>query len=128
MVAMPSSSVKRRRLNMSERFDDGDVGDPTAFAHRLQAVTKAARAQAMHESRHELGSARAQWVPKRDRAAVDVELGRVGAHLAQPGERDRRSEEHTSELQSLMRISYAVFCLKKKTHHQNRHPKLLHNV
>src|SRR3546814_4067435 len=31
---------------------------------------------------------------------------------------DRRSEEHTSELQSLMRISYAVFCLKKKT---NKH-------
>src|SRR3546814_3594841 len=29
--------------------------------------------------------------------------------------RHRRSEEHTSELQSLMRISYAVFCLKKKT-------------
>src|SRR3546814_9967819 len=32
----------------------------------------------------------------------------------------RRSEEHTSELQSLMRISYAVFCLKKKT---NKHTK-----
>src|SRR3546814_7049252 len=31
----------------------------------------------------------------------------------------RRSEEHTSELQSLMRISYAVFCLKKKKKHQN---------
>src|SRR3546814_1854773 len=31
--------------------------------------------------------------------------------------RDKRSEEHTSELQSLMRISYAVFCLKKKTNH-----------
>src|SRR3546814_6900198 len=30
------------------------------------------------------------------------------------GEADPRSEEHTSELQSLMRISYAVFCLKKK--------------
>src|SRR3546814_4932562 len=30
-----------------------------------------------------------------------------------------RSEEHTSELQSLMRISYAVFCLKKKKHHYN---------
>src|SRR3546814_5026024 len=29
----------------------------------------------------------------------------------------QRSEEHTSELQSLMRISYAVFCLKKKKHH-----------
>src|SRR3546814_4025574 len=33
-----------------------------------------------------------------------------------PGTRSR-SEEHTSELQSLMRISYAVFCLKKKTQH-----------
>src|SRR3546814_1882725 len=30
---------------------------------------------------------------------------------------EQRSEEHTSELQSLMRISYAVFCLKKKIHH-----------
>src|SRR3546814_8156302 len=30
-----------------------------------------------------------------------------------------RSEEHTSELQSLMRISYAVFCLKKKKRHNN---------
>src|SRR3546814_8779769 len=29
---------------------------------------------------------------------------------------NKRSEEHTSELQSLMRSSYAVFCLKKKTH------------
>src|SRR3546814_8243338 len=32
----------------------------------------------------------------------------------------RRSEEHTSELQSLMRISYAVFCLKKKHHNDQR--------
>src|SRR3546814_9702404 len=32
----------------------------------------------------------------------------------------RRSEEHTSELQSLMRISYAVFCLKKKKKHTQR--------
>src|SRR3546814_13137063 len=31
---------------------------------------------------------------------------------------DMRSEEHTSELQSLMRISYAVFCLKKKKHNK----------
>src|SRR3546814_5991438 len=33
---------------------------------------------------------------------------------------DQRSEEHTSELQSLMRISYAVFCLKKKNIRSNR--------
>src|SRR3546814_5517061 len=35
-----------------------------------------------------------------------------------PG-RESRSEEHTSELQSLMRISYAVFCLKKKKNKEN---------
>src|SRR3546814_1656618 len=37
---------------------------------------------------------------------------RISMQLRPPGR--RRSEEHTSELQSLMRISYAVFCLKKK--------------
>src|SRR3546814_10341536 len=37
----------------------------------------------------------------------------------------KRSEEHTSELQSLMRISYAVFCLKKK---QNRTNKMQHTA
>src|SRR3546814_4744848 len=40
-------------------------------------------------------------------------LGRVAARCG--GDRERRSEEHTSELQSLMRISYAVFCSKKPT-------------
>src|SRR3546814_5409855 len=39
----------------------------------------------------------------------------------------RRSEEHTSELQSLMRISYAVFCLKKKKH-KNKKLELTHKL
>src|SRR3546814_7398834 len=43
---------------------------------------------------------------------IGIEFQRVG-HVR----RVARSEEHTSELQSLMRISYAVFCLKKKRHH-----------
>src|SRR3546814_10240629 len=38
-----------------------------------------------------------------------------------------RSEEHTSELQSLMRISYAVFCLKKKNLQNNNHNNLTSN-
>src|SRR3546814_2056167 len=55
-------------------------------------------------------------------------LGRAGhdfqRHIAahrEAGQREarrHRSEEHTSELQSLMRISYAVFCLKKKKKYQ----------
>src|SRR3546814_2544618 len=42
----------------------------------------------------------------------DDVLGMGGRHIG-----GGRSEEHTSELQSLMRISYAVFCLKKKKHY-----------
>src|SRR3546814_9966303 len=41
---------------------------------------------------------------------------RVPFRLTEQCSLTSRSEEHTSELQSLMRISYAVFCLKKKTH------------
>src|SRR3546814_6311004 len=57
--------------------------------------------------------------PARPAPAHRPGQGRQGAHgAAEPGgaaEPHRlRSEEHTSELQSLMRISYAVFCLKKK--------------
>src|SRR3546814_3809749 len=56
------------------------------------------------------------------RVGVDLEpdvLGDVGDVVADAfevlGDEQQRSEEHTSELQSLMRISYAVFCLKTKT-------------
>src|SRR3546814_9228294 len=67
---------------------------------------------------HELGLARG------DAEELGIEAGQVGQEAA-PGRGGledcgvagipaQRSEEHTSELQSLMRISYAVFCLKKK--------------
>src|SRR3546814_9121504 len=39
-----------------------------------------------------------------------------------------RSEEHTSELQSLMRISYAVFCLKKKTNNTHSHKHVRNSI
>src|SRR3546814_8869497 len=44
----------------------------------------------------------------------DVKRGLINA-----AEAEARSEEHTSELQSLMRISYAVFCLKQKKHEKH---------
>src|SRR3546814_3699492 len=57
---------------------------------------------------------------ERSAAAEQVKRGRAVALIAIPAgfgaaSERLRSEEHTSELQSLMRISYAVFCLKKKT-------------
>src|SRR3546814_8955719 len=50
---------------------------------------------------------------RRGARAGGADAGRISRAYAIPR---RRSEEHTSELQSLMRISYAVFCLKKKKH------------
>src|SRR3546814_9638925 len=58
----------------------------------------------------EAADARAEPATAETRHRVDRQ--HLGLVAAQCGE---RSEEHTSELQSLMRISYAVFCLKKKT-------------
>src|SRR3546814_8388587 len=57
--------------------------------------------------------------PTRPYAGVRARTWQVGFRRTEPS--FFRSEEHTSELQSLMRISYAVFCLKKKTNkHINR--------
>src|SRR3546814_8162718 len=55
--------------------------------------------------------------PREDRSAFHgtVSVERERQETAGPTGIPARSEEHTSELQSLMRISYAVFCLKKKT-------------
>src|SRR3546814_4524022 len=49
-----------------------------------------------------------------ERPGSEIDLMRRGVTFA------GRSEEHTSELQSLMRISYAVFCLKKKKKNKNK--------
>src|SRR3546814_3698149 len=51
--------------------------------------------------------------------ANDVESALRAENVELPAGRIERSEEHTSELQSLMRISYAVFCLKKKKKNNN---------
>src|SRR3546814_2554516 len=75
---------------------DGHVGHRGRAAERLEPLERGRRALQL--------------------AVADAEgLAGVGQQGARPGlGGDCRSEEHTSELQSLMRISYAVFCLKKK--------------
>src|SRR3546814_3148012 len=66
-------------------------------------------------------------IPKRESGYVMTPHDHKHTHHGQPDDLRNgsaplgdRSEEHTSELQSLMRISYAVFCLKKKTHNINK--------
>src|SRR3546814_6494995 len=75
------------------------------------------------------GAIDSMFLFRSNRAMSRVDDDTLALHLevalstAMPSLLDRladpdRSEEHTSELQSLMRISYAVFCLKKKKHNQ----------
>src|SRR3546814_9594530 len=74
-----------------------------------------------HRAAHDEGQRR---IP----CAEDVE---EAPHAGRIGHSGERSEEHTSELQSLMRISYAVFCLKKKkrkTNKQKRSNKIIKNT
>src|SRR3546814_14547495 len=59
---------------------------------------------------------------------LGVELRLVPARGWVLDEADLRSEEHTSELQSLMRISYAVFCLKKKKKQNHIRDKKKHDI
>src|SRR3546814_8430819 len=55
-----------------------------------------------------------------DSGQLMLEAAKQGLGIAIMHDDHLRSEEHTSELQSLMRISYAVFCLKKKTYTGHR--------
>src|SRR3546814_5002449 len=81
-----------------------------------------------------LGARRGAGQPVVDAELVDVagDRDQIAEHRVAHRRRDFgvRSEEHTSELQSLMRISYAVFCLKKKKYtHINQtanHKQTLH--
>src|SRR3546814_5945984 len=93
---LPSPTLLRSYLERQSRLDHRDRRRrPRGIEHA--GDRKVARAGGKHQ----------------DAAAlIAVELVH---HLAQPGaiEHHLRSEEHTSELQPLMRLSYAVFCLKK---------------
>src|SRR3546814_1330156 len=62
------------------------------------------------------------------RRSSDSGCGTCHERCALKGSGTSRSEEHTSELQSLMRISYAVFCLKKKNNHRHNNELDSHDI
>src|SRR3546814_10052055 len=68
--------------------------------------------------------------PVRPEEPLSLSKGRLEgpAQVVRDASSSSRSEEHTSELQSLMRISYAVFCLKKKKTKTDRTNKYIYNI
>src|SRR3546814_1151512 len=98
-VSNPSNGVATNELGFSNELRRGRIGvegtTPGSFAYKFEADFAG--------NEVELADAYFQW------------KGKVAAISFGQHNNFQRSEEHTSELQSLMRISYAVFCLKKKT-------------
>src|SRR3546814_7075664 len=83
---------------------DGNLFSLPPIRHASSASVHPLKGKAHHENGQWLREARQCWRLRHLRAI----------HIRQPRADRKRSEEHTSELQSLMRISYAVFCWKKK--------------
>src|SRR3546814_6047003 len=123
---------------MSQREAMGEVGDPClSVAILVDAILCRAGSAGCVVAQHDVYDARNRIRAILGRCAVAQDLhtldrGRrngvqidrhraaaIGAVRDEQEEACQRSEEHTSELQSLMRISYAVFCLKKKKYKPN---------
>src|SRR3546814_2256375 len=100
------------------------------FGHFMLCLMPIAAATDDLDDLDELIQEVAEWLSQFKSLAVMAKLAKINSEFMElrsdgqtdiPADRLKfRSEEHTSELQSLMRISYAVFCLKKKTKTQLR--------
>src|SRR3546814_4224291 len=101
-----SSDVCSSDLQHGEPQPGGNLADQ----RRIGAAEDVAHEQQCADRRHCCGDEHHRVAPQLARVELDEGLA------------DRRSEEHTSELQSLMRISYAVFCLKKKIETDENQP------
>src|SRR3546814_4287199 len=121
-AVVPQRCVERRRIEITT--DDGvaelshqdqtqlAAGDLLVEAHQLAEVVD------LHAFRRTHGQAAARDQFDAAKGVGSRQPIQAYRHVRRHAQTDRnrlaRSEEHTSELQSLMRISYAVFCLKKQ--------------
>src|SRR3546814_1479046 len=104
MIRRPPRSTRTDTLFPSTTLFRSDGGGPVHFKHTPNAPRLLGGRAGVRVRRLFAQEQRARNQQKH--AERDARIGDVEDH--------ERSEEHTSELQSLMRISYAVFCLKKK--------------
>src|SRR3546814_8371143 len=96
--------VEHDRFDEMVRCPRGEIGTRT----RKRTITSVKPIVVRHEPRVQPRVYTCSRCAGQDPQSSSCGLGQVG----------ERSEKHTSELQSLMRISYAVFCLKKKQKHK----------
>src|SRR3546814_13945353 len=111
-----------RRVALATRLAAAVVQRLQRLARGLSVAERAERGRVVHFQsdpqrlvRRQRGCVRQGLLQQRQRRFRLRREQHRGRLLGARSQRRLRSEEHTSELQSLMRISYAVFCLKKKT-------------
>src|SRR3546814_6788210 len=108
------SSIRAIERHLGAGSVQSLVAWPVARCKLIQRRRRLAEAVAVdpqvgeHPLDEQAGLLRGQRLDEQQRVAIGLDGALPLAEVA------RRSEEHTSELQSLMRISYAVFCLQKK--------------
>src|SRR3546814_8203345 len=129
---MPSRSSSAERLISLGSCADQRPGHVSSLTNceKDEVGKQETRTSEKGDEREEQGDRRESIPPSRPKRREDEKAEKIEVELSGPpqlrhvSEKDRqqskavagndyRSEEHTSELQSLMRISYAVFCLKK---------------
>src|SRR3546814_10787834 len=123
MPIWPDPGASRARLDRgAPPHRDAQQADrrPAAPARALASATRRPRAA--------IRRIRAPLMQRADIAPVSPAKASAPPLTPPRGPAPMRSEEHTSELQSLMRISYAVFCLKKKTTHKTSNTKSQHDT
>src|SRR3546814_7779466 len=115
IAAFAYSFARRHAANARFTFGTGKVGDLAGFASALLlavfAIGIAVKSIGRFFEPMSIAYSEAIWI-----AALGLLVNLVSAWLLggdHHHDHHHRSDEHTSELQSLMRISYAVFCLKK---------------
>src|SRR3546814_345510 len=127
-----SPMVRRKSVPESTSVWPGDLSAQDGLDHKPRPATAPPTASPWTKRRRDKpapkpedsvdikdSNSASRWRRARTRAEKSMAYGRrTRAHIAADRNMehapDKRSEEHTSELQSLMRTSYAVFCLKKK--------------
>src|SRR3546814_5607355 len=130
------SQLKEALNSISQPLSDSDTGTSRLIERIGQMRTMLGEVNEIANGSLPQNLVAANDVAAQTRAALadaQAEIAEVDARLMQlrsaaDAMRDGRSEEHTSELQSLMRISYAVFCLKKKTTSTQTKPHTKHNT
>src|SRR3546814_2137963 len=130
-MAKRAADARPREIALADTIGVGVPAQVSEMVGRVREAVGGLPVRAHFHNTRGTGIANVWAAVNEGASTVDASLGGLGGCPFAPGaagnvatedaiymlEKSGRSEEHTSELQSLMRISYAVFCLKKKKQH-----------